>query len=122
MPTITVKDDKSFEVEQGTRLVLALEDNGVDILHKCGGHAKCTTCRVHIDSGEPDKMTVAEHDRLAQEEGLLGDIRLSCQMTVENDITLKPVYRVSEMDTDSPGKRPEDHITPEPEWMDAPRG
>lgn len=122
MPRITVKGDGSFDVEQGKRLVLALEDNGIDILHKCGGYAKCTTCRVYLMAGEPDKMTVAEHDRLSQDEGLLGSVRLSCQMTADQDMTVSPIFLVSEMDTDSPGKRPEDHITPEPEWMDAPRG
>jgi ferredoxin len=44
MPTITV-EGKSFKVEEGKKLVLALEDSGVDILHRCGGNAKCMTCR-----------------------------------------------------------------------------
>ncbi len=37
-----------FEAEEGKKLVLALEDNGVDILYRCGGNAKCTTCRVEF--------------------------------------------------------------------------
>ncbi len=43
----------AFEAEEGRKLVLALEDNGVDILHRCGGNAKCTTCRVEILMGDP---------------------------------------------------------------------
>jgi hypothetical protein len=48
------------------RLVRALERNGVDVLHACGGNARCTTCRVEFVSGEPDRMTVAEQGRLQQ--------------------------------------------------------
>ena len=46
------------------RLVRAIEGNGVDILHRGGGNARCTTCRVQFFAGEPDRMTVAEYDRL----------------------------------------------------------
>ena len=43
---------KTFEAEQGRKLVLAIEDNGIDILHRCGGNAKCTTCRVEVLAGD----------------------------------------------------------------------
>ena len=46
MPYVTVFGGESFEVEMEKKLVLALEDNGVHILHRCGGNAICTTCRV----------------------------------------------------------------------------
>ncbi len=42
-------EGRRAEVEDGKRLVLAIkEDLGIDILHKCGGNAMCTTCRVKI--------------------------------------------------------------------------
>src|SRR5579875_2960638 len=53
MPTVTVEGEKSFEVEPGKKLVLAIEDAGIDILHRCGGNAKCTTCRVQVVHGDP---------------------------------------------------------------------
>ena len=37
------------EAPAGKKLVLALEDAGIDILHRCGGNARCTTCRVEIN-------------------------------------------------------------------------
>ena len=43
----------SIEAEEGRKLVLAIEDSGIDILHRCGGNARCTTCRVEILSGDP---------------------------------------------------------------------
>jgi ferredoxin len=79
MPKLTVEDVGQFEVPEGKRLVLALEqDAKIDQLHACGGHARCTTCRVEFLDGEPDRMTVAERDVLAAR-GLSG-VRLSCQI------------------------------------------
>jgi ferredoxin len=48
---------QTFEAKEGERLVLAIEDAGIDILHRCGGNARCTTCRVEFVSGEPDTGT-----------------------------------------------------------------
>ena len=63
MPNLTVEDVGQFEVPEGKRLVLALEqDAKIDQLHACGGHARCTTCRVEFLDGEPDRMTVAERE------------------------------------------------------------
>jgi len=120
MPTITLNDGRSFDVPEGARLILALKDNDVDILHRCGGNAKCTTCRVSFSAGEPDKMTVAEHDRLAQQSDLLGQVRLSCQIPVEADMTVEPLMSLASSGLDDAGPRPENHITPEPEWRDKP--
>src|SRR5256885_4166215 len=90
MPKLTVEGVGQFEVPQGKRLVLALEqDAGIDQLHACGGHARCTTCRVEFQAGEPDRMTVAERDVLAAR-GLSG-IRLSCQIVCNQDMTVRAV-------------------------------
>ena len=53
MPMIQVigKEAKTFEAEEGKKLVLSLMDQGVDILHRCGGNARCATCRVEIIEG-----------------------------------------------------------------------
>ena len=76
MPQLTVEGVGAFEVPQGKRMVLALEDDAkVDQLHACGGNARCTTCRVEFVAGEPATMTAAEKSVLAAR-GLTG-IRLS---------------------------------------------
>ena len=116
MPTITLDDGSSIEAPQGKRLVLALEDGGVDILHRCGGYAKCTTCRVSFSSGEPSEMTAAERDRLA-EGGLYGQVRLSCQILCEHDMQLATINRLNGSAYDSAGTRPQDDITPEAHWV-----
>jgi len=120
MPTITVKGHGRFEVPAGKRLVLALEDNGIDMLHRCGGYARCTTCRVKLLSGSPHRMTAAERSRL-MEEGILGEARLSCQIPCDQDMTVELIWRLSTTEYDTTGRRPEDFITPEPEWVTVPR-
>jgi ferredoxin len=116
MPKITLSDGTSFDAPHSKRLVLAIEDAGIDILHRCGGYARCTTCRVVFKDGEPHEMTRAERERLKA--GLLfGKVRLSCQISCEHDMIVEVVYRVSNGDADSPGDRPEDSITPIPEWV-----
>ena len=107
MPTVTVEGEKSFEVEAGRKLVLAIEDAGIDILHRCGGQAKCTTCRVQVVSGDLAPMQDIERDRLALEAGLGPDIRLSCQVRVESDLTVR-VLRTAAATGLTPGTRPED--------------
>lgn len=118
MATITVhKDNRSFRVPDDKRLVRALEDNGIDILHRCGGYAKCTTCRVQFKDGEPDLMTEAEANRLA-DGNLLGEVRLSCQILCDHDMAVEPVMRFSESGLADPGPTPEDDITPDPVWLE----
>lgn len=119
MPVITLRDGTLIDAPDGKRLVLALEDGGVDILHRCGGNARCTTCRVEFLEGEPERMTAAEHERLEEHE-LLGLARLSCQILCENDMRLQVLKTVSNSDLDDAGPRPAEDITPPPEWGAAP--
>lgn len=109
-------DGQTFEVADGTRLVLALEDAGIDVMHRCGGYAGCTTCRVDFADGEPSAMTVAERDVLEKRD-LLGSSRLSCQIACEGTMVVTPLVRVASSGADGPGARPEDRITPDPEWI-----
>ncbi len=116
MPKLTVTDVGEFEVPQGKRLVLALEDEAkVDQLHACGGNARCTTCRVEFVSGEPDRMTEAEKMVLAQR-GLTG-VRLSCQMTCDHDMAVKAISRLAGSGRKDVGPRPADTIQPPPQWV-----
>ncbi len=119
MPKITIPDHGTFEVEQGQRLVNAVEAHGIDIGHRCGGYARCTTCRVEFFEGEPEVISRAEHDKLVDGK-LLGQVRLACQILVENDMTLKPLMTVTEMGWSDPGPPPEETVTPIPDWVDSP--
>ena len=107
MLTVTVEDEKSFEVEPGKKLVLAIEDAGIDIMHRCGGNARCTTCRVQVLAGDPGAMQALEEERLAREGSLGPDIRLSCQIRVQSDLTVNVLNRAAASGI-TPGPRPED--------------
>ena len=107
MPILTVEGEPPFEVETGKKLVLAIEDAGIDILHRCGGNARCTTCRVQILSGTPAPMEELERERLAREESLGPDIRLSCQIRIESDLSVRVISRAGETGMTA-GTRPMD--------------
>lgn len=113
MPKLTVEGAGEFEVPAGKRLVLALEDEAkIDQLHACGGNARCTTCRVVYVAGEPQQMTTAEKNLLAARG--LTDVRLSCQILCEQDMTVRIISRVAGSGRPGPGNRPTDSIQPEP--------
>ena len=118
MPRLTVEGVGEFDVPQGKRLVLALEDEAkVDQLHACGGNARCTTCRVQFVAGEPDGMTAAEKNTLAAR-GLTG-VRLSCQIPCDHDMAVKAISRLAGSGRRDAGPRPADQIQPQPvEWVE----
>jgi ferredoxin len=115
MPKLTVEGFGSVDVAEGKRLVLAIEqDAKVDVLHACGGNARCTTCRVEFIDGEPAAQTVAERERLAAR-GLTG-VRLSCQIVCDHDMSVRAISRLEGSGRPDPGPTPEESITPPPVW------
>ena len=118
MPKLTVDGVGQFDVPQGKRLVLALEEEaGIDQLHACGGNARCTTCRVEFVAGEPQKMTVSEKN-LLQARGLSG-IRLSCQILCDHDMTVRAISRLEGSGRKDAGSKPAPDIHPQPvEWTE----
>jgi ferredoxin len=117
MPRLTVEGFAPVEVPADRRLVLAIEqDAGVDVLHACGGNARCTTCRIEFVAGEPPKMTRAEKERL-EAKGLTG-VRLSCQLLCDRDMIVRAISRLTGSGRPDAGPPPESVITPPPEWLD----
>ncbi|MDP9454273.1 MAG: (2Fe-2S)-binding protein [Actinobacteria bacterium] len=120
MPKLEVDGISAFDVPEGKRLVLAIEEDAeLDILHRCGAYAKCTTCRVEFLEGEPEMMTQAEKEIL-QNKNLAGQVRLSCQILVDHDMKVRVPMTVTSMGLDGPGNAPEPSITPPPEWVEKP--
>jgi ferredoxin len=97
----------SIEAEDGQKLVLAIEDAGVDILHRCGGNARCTTCRVEILAGDPGPIGDPEKAILATKSDLGDHTRLSCQVRVMDNLHVRVINQSSVTGLD-PGPRPED--------------
>ncbi len=104
---VDVKGFGCVKVEEGRRLVLGLEDGGVDILHRCGGNARCATCRVEVLEGEPTPVTPWEEERLSRLKSRKDTTRLSCQIRVLEPLSVEVVNHLSEHpEMDDPGPRP----------------
>jgi ferredoxin len=115
MALLTVVDVGSFEIPDRKRLVLALEeDAGIDQLHACGGHARCTTCRVEFVEGEPASHTKAEELALAAR--TLSGVRLSCQILCDHDMTVRAISRLAGSSRANAGPKPQPFIEPPPEY------
>lgn len=116
MHELTIEGVGTCEVDEGTRLVRALADCGSDLGHRCGGEAKCTTCRVTFEEGEPGVMTEAEYEKLT-DIGQFGEMRLACQIVVDRDMTVKPLMTVEDQGWDDAGPEPAITVEPEAEWF-----
>lgn len=107
MPKVVVEGIGESTCDEGRRLVLCIEDAGVDILHRCGGNARCTTCRVEILDGNPGPMTPAEEARLSRVEDRPPNMRLSCQIQLREDLMVRVLRRLRDNpDMTDPGPRP----------------
>jgi ferredoxin len=104
---VTATGMQEIDAPQGKKLVLVLEDAGIDILHRCGGNARCTTCRVEVLEGEPGEMGELERNRLAMEAELADNVRLSCQIHASGDLKVRVINQVSVRGMDA-GPRPLD--------------
>ncbi len=110
MPRITAETANgqlAFECDENKKLVLCLEDNEVDILHRCGGNARCTTCRVEVLSGDPGPIGEPEKAILATKTDLGEHTRLSCQVRLIDDLHVRVIRQASVEGIDA-GPRPVD--------------
>jgi len=104
---ITATATQTIDAPEGKKLVLVLEDASIDILHRCGGNARCTTCRIELLEGDPGPMGELERNRLAMEAELADNVRLSCQIHVNSDLKVRVINQVSVRGMDA-GPRPLD--------------
>ena len=65
--------------------------------------------------GEPQQITQAEKDKLA-EKGLTG-VRLSCQIQLNNDMHVRAVSRLEGSGCAGAGSKPDAAIHPDPVWV-----
>lgn len=124
MPKVEIEGVGPIEVAAGRRLVLGIEDAGIDILHRCGGNARCATCRVEVLDGEPTPITEAEELRLSALKTRKETTRLSCQIRVLHDLTVRVRRRLSDNpELGDAGPRPREwptdrHLPPDPDEDD----
>lgn len=108
-------DGNPHKASVGKRLLNQIIELGVDISHKCGGKAQCTTCQVEFQTGQPIEFSVAEKLKL-QESGLFvkgNRIRLSCQLEVLDGMNFNVLMPVKKSEWDDAGPDPKEQIEPE---------
>ncbi|MGI6096314.1 MAG: ASKHA domain-containing protein [Lachnospiraceae bacterium] len=88
------------EVEEGTNLLVAAQDAGVDIQAYCGGGKVCGKCRIKVVSGQFDKHKIKSAEdhltALTQEEAaqfkkdeVEAGYRLACAACVKGDLVIE---------------------------------
>ena len=91
MPKISVpQKNLSFDVKSGTNLMNALLEAGIPVASSCHGDGICSMCRMQVQ-GTVAPPTDFEASALKRNKAQVGE-RLSCQVSVENDIVVKTRY------------------------------
>ena len=90
---IEVKYEREGVVNVDTTDATLLEVSklhGIQHFHACGGHARCSTCRVRVVEGAENltPRTAAEC-ALVERKGLGDEIRLACQARVRGPVTVR---------------------------------
>jgi Na+-transporting NADH:ubiquinone oxidoreductase subunit F len=84
---VVVNDSQRFEVPRSTRLLAALESQGLALPSACGGKGTCGQCRVTVVAPVPP-VVPAEAALLSPEEIAAG-IRLACQQSLREDVAVR---------------------------------
>jgi len=92
-------DQKSFEVSDQDTLLASSLRSGIKHTHVCGGHARCSTCRVEVLEGlEHCAPRNEAEEKMKNFLGFPDDIRLACQTKVSGDIRIRRLV-VDDLDT-----------------------
>jgi adenylate cyclase len=88
---VVYEQEKIVHEENPGRTVLCISrDNGIPHTAACGGHARCSTCRVLVLRGSENLTPPGETEvRLASRKGLEGAVRIACQAQVLGPVTLR---------------------------------
>lgn len=94
MSRVRYIDGPEVEAVAGASIIETSLGHGVDHRHACGGHARCSTCRIEVVDGKehcpPPRPSEAE--ALAVNH-LAPPIRLACQLRPAGDVTVRVLLR-----------------------------
>lgn len=88
MPTMTVMpENKTYQTTEGVSILQALINAGVNVMHKCGGEAKCGSCHIFVLDGRKglSKVQRLENEKLDTIVGVGSKSRLACQTIIGTD-------------------------------------
>jgi adenylate cyclase len=85
-------DRSTLSVRPGMTVLEALRAARVPHASVCGGRARCSTCRVHIDAGT-DHLPAPEEDelRVLRRISAPASVRLACQLRPLADLSITPL-------------------------------
>ena len=91
MMQITYQDDITVEEADSSLTLLEISlKHGIPHVHACGGHARCSTCRVMVRDGMEHVLPRnAAEQRLAALKGFEPDVRLACQTRVSGPVRIR---------------------------------
>jgi adenylate cyclase len=91
MPRVTYFHELTLEDVPGGQTLLDVSiRHRIPHLHQCGGHARCTTCRVQILDGLSNVSSLGEvEQKVASQRGWDEFTRLACQTRVEGDVVIR---------------------------------
>tara|TARA_R110002049_G_scaffold27158_9_gene93665 strand:+ start:257 stop:1480 length:1224 start_codon:yes stop_codon:yes gene_type:complete len=84
---LVINDEKTVSVPAGGKLLNILADQKLFVSSACGGGGTCGQCKVNIHSGGGDILET-EMSHITKREAKEG-CRLSCQVTVKNDMKIE---------------------------------
>ena len=86
--------DVTIQGAHGKTILEIALDNGISHAHACGGHARCSTCRVAVLAGGPNlSPRNSDETKLAKRLGLPDDVRLACQTRIAGPLRLRRLIR-----------------------------
>ena len=94
--TIEVRysDGANIKVPSGTTILEASRLAGVSHASICGGHGRCSTCRTRILIGHDGvDSPVGEEAKVLQRIGAAPNIRLACQVKLQDDVYIHPMLK-----------------------------
>ena len=78
------------QLEQELNLLGAATKGGLKLNHRCGGHARCGTCVVTVDSGQDQLSPVgAAEQRVLKVLKAKDEQRLGCQAWAKGDVACR---------------------------------
>ena len=84
------KEQKAINCTQHSTVLQATLAASVNHTHACGGHAKCSTCKVSITKGiENCNVRNDAEQEIADKLNLPPEIRLACQTKITGDISIR---------------------------------
>ncbi len=91
MTRITYQDDITVEEDDSSLTLLQISlKHSVPHVHACGGHARCSTCRVMVREGMDNVLPRnPSEQRLAALKGLEANVRLACQTRVTGPVRIR---------------------------------